>query len=181
MNNEIRRFRAPWSVYVWIITIAVLLVVVVVFCGVLKAICTGDLQNRHTQVWLFLVVIIPLLVLALVVLFAPIKYTITNSEIIVNRLGPNLYLHLKNVEEIRQLDKNELGFAFRLFGSGGFLGVFGLFYTSRLGVFNAYITNGDTLVFIKYKNGKKFLLSPEKPEKFLDAVAYARNHLSDAE
>ena len=181
MNNKNRKFRAPWSITTWIVTIAALLVVVVIFTGILKAILTEQIYNKQTQAWLFLVWVIPLTIIVLTVLFAPVKYTITNSMIIVNRLGPNVLIPIESIEEIRRLQKKELGIALRLFGSGGFFGGYGLFYTSRLGIFNAYVTNRETLVFIKCDNGKKILLSPERPEEFLGIVAQARKQLSSAD
>ena len=93
--------------------------------------------------------------------------------IMVNRLGPNILIPIESIEEIKRLHKKELGLAIRLFGVGGFFGGYGLFYTSRIGVFNAYITNRKTLVFIKCENGQKILLSPGRDEEFLDDVAQA--------
>jgi len=116
---------------------------------------------------------IPLIILVTAILFAPLKYTINGSMIIVNRLGPNILIWIESIEEIKRLHKKELGLAIRLFGVGGFFGGYGLFYTSRIGVFNAYITNRKTLVFIKCENGQKILLSTGRAEEFLDDVAQA--------
>ena len=181
MNREIKQFSAKWSFTVWIITIIFGLVVTVIICRIIYAFITGAIYNEQTQAWVFLVGVIPLTIIVLTVLFAPVKYTITNSMIIVNRLGPNVLITIESIEEIRRLQKKELGIALRLFGSGGFLGGYGLFYTSRLGIFNAYVTNRETLVFIKCDNGKKILLSPERPEEFLDIVAQARKQLSSTD
>jgi hypothetical protein len=155
-----------------------LLIVVIIFSGILRAILTGQIQNKQTQAWLFLVGIIPLTIFVLAIVLAPVKYTIIDSMIIVNRLGTNIIIPIENIEDIKKQYKKELGLRIRLFGSGGSFGGFGLFYASRIGIFNAYITNTKTLVLIKYDHGKKILLSPERPEEFLDAVNQVRSRLS---
>ena len=179
MADKIQKFSARWSLCVWIITIAVgLIVFVVIPYWVLEAVWAGALANEQTQAWLFLVGGVPLIIFVLAVLFAPMKYTVTDSEIVVNRFGPNVVIPIKSIDEIRRIQKKEFGFTLRLFGSGGFCGGYGTFHNRRLGVFQAYITNRKTLIFIKCDNHKKILVSPEKPEEFLGVVAQAQSSLS---
>jgi len=57
-----------------------------------------------------------------------------------------------------------------VFGVGGFCGSYVKFYNYKLGVFQTYITNRKTLIFIEDGNSNKILISPERPEEFLNAV-----------
>lgn len=126
---------------------------------------------------MFLIGLVPC-VFVLALFFAPMRYSITTAEVIVERLGPNVVILIQSIDEIRRIQKKELGFTLRLFGVGGFCGAYGTFWNRRLGAFQAYITNTKTLILIKHQGGRKILLSPEKPEEFVDAVARARNLLS---
>jgi hypothetical protein len=52
--------------------------------------------------------------------------------------------------------------------------MYGVYYSSSVGIFKAYITNMSNLVLIKYSDDKKILLSPEKPEEFVNTIAQIR-------
>ena len=181
MADKIQPFSARWSPLIWLITILFgLIVLIIIPHSILHIVRAGALANEQTRAWLFLVWVIPLIILLTTVLFAPMKYTVTNTEIIVNRFGPNVIIPIEHIDDIRRIQKQELGFALRIFGSGGFCGGYGTFYNGRLGLFQAYITNRKSLVFIKCSGRKKFLISPETPEEFLCIVADAQIHLSSS-
>jgi hypothetical protein len=184
MLNNIQKFSARWSVFVWCMTIIIGLVVFVMIpYGILSAIWTGKLTTDVAKDYSFLIGVIGVpVVFVLAVFFAPLKYTITNSEIITNRLGPNVVVPIKSIHDINRIPRKELGpIPLRVFGVGGFCGSYGYFWSLRLGLFKAYITNTQTLIFIKYGDNKKILLSPERPEEFLRAITQAKNRLSSAQ
>jgi hypothetical protein len=69
-----------------------------------------------------------------------------------------------------RVQRKEIGFAWRVFGSAGFWGWFGLFRSRRLGEFRACATNQRDLVLITKTNGTKMVISPHLPDAFLAAV-----------
>jgi hypothetical protein len=74
------------------------------------------------------------------------------------------------IREVRRIDSRKMGFAWRIFASGGLLGWFGWFYSRRLGRFRAYATNQRDLVLITETDGTKIVISPHSEDEFLEAV-----------
>jgi hypothetical protein len=64
----------------------------------------------------------------------------------------------------------DLGFNMRVFGSGGFFGVYGLFYNKKIGYYWAYATRTDCTVLIHRKHGWPLMLSPDEPEALLECL-----------
>lgn len=175
MENETRKFSAPWSVTCWVMTIVVgSIVFVIVPCGILEAIWAGELATDASKTYAFLVGLIPL-AFVVSVLFAPIRYTVTDSAVVVDRLGPNVVIPITSIHDITLMHRKEVGLlCLRVFGVGGFCGSYGCFWSMRLGLFKGYVTNSRTLILIKHGSNKQMLLSPERPAEFLDVVMQAR-------
>jgi hypothetical protein len=176
MANEIRRFSAPWSILNWCLTIVVSLIVFIVLpYGILREFLTGNLTSDPAKAYAFLFGLIPA-IFVLAVFFAPMRYTISSSEVIINRLGPNIVIPINSIDNIKRLQRKDVGFLpMRLFGVGGFFGSYGTFWSFRLGLFQGYVTNTRTLVFITYDKNMKVLISPERPDDFLDDVTQLQN------
>jgi hypothetical protein len=102
--------------------------------------------------------------------FAPWGYLVRPDAIVVTRLGPPVVISHERIREVRRMDRREIGFAWRVFGSGGFLGWFGVFCSRQLGEFRAYATNRHDLVLITTTSGARIVISPDSPDAFLEAV-----------
>jgi len=170
MIEEERTFGAPWSASVWAITVACCVVVLPIAVVAVGMICARARANGATEAWLFLVAGIPTTVVVLCVLLAPLRYKVTASAVLVKRLGPDVLIPVENIHEVRQVEKRDLGIGIRIFGSGGFLGGFGIFLSSRLGILYGYVTDASRLVLIECVDGRKYLLSPETPHEFVETV-----------
>ncbi|MBN2129489.1 MAG: hypothetical protein JW741_08330 [Sedimentisphaerales bacterium] len=170
MIRDERIFAAPWSASVWAITVAVCVVVLPVAFVAVAMICARARANGATEAWVLFVAGIPTTIVVLCILLAPLRYTASASAVLVKRLGPNVVIPMENIHQVRRLAKKDLGIGIRLFGSGGFLGGFGIFLCSRLGIVYAYVTDAARLVLIECVDGRKYLLSPETPEEFVEAV-----------
>ena len=116
-------------------------------------------------------------IFSVVTLFAPRSYMVRADGIVPNRLGPSLVIAYKHIRELRRIDAHEIGFAYRICGSGGFLGWFGWFYSRSLGRFRAYATNHRDLVLIIMTDGMKMVISPDPPNRFLEVVQKNRHEL----
>jgi hypothetical protein len=65
--------------------------------------------------------------------------------------------------------KNELGFCMRV-GAGGLWGGFGWLWTQKRGIVQMYITRTDRFVWIERRNERSWLITPERPEEFMQAL-----------
>ena len=178
MKNNVQEFAAPWSLLVLLMTITV---GVIVF-GVVPAICITSYNQSvasggvQTELPILFAILVPL-IFVLVKLFAPRKYIVTDSDIIVKRSGPDITIPIRDINNIRHISRKELGAVFRLFGVGGFCGTYGLFSSSGIGIFKGYTTNRSCLVVIEHSYVKKIVISPENPEEFVNTILQLKSDL----
>jgi hypothetical protein len=66
--------------------------------------------------------------------------------------------------------RREAGWGVRV-GAGGLGGGFGWLWTQRRGIVRMYISRTDELVWIECAGGRPWLISPERPEAFVRALA----------
>ncbi len=174
MSTSIRRFAASWSLTTWLMTSLCIALVVVVtgvaLSQVEKIVPDDDVMRQRLSA---VVMVVPF-VLMVAVVFAPLGYTVDEIGIVVNRLGPRVCILHSDIAEIRRIGRREIGFTVRILGSGGFLGSYGRFWSSRLGKHRAYVTNAKDRVLITQHDGERFLLSPFPADGFIAAVESAR-------
>ncbi len=173
MGVGIYRFGARWSLLTWTVTLLVIAVVIVVMGVVMKRV-------EQTPLLMMVAMIVPL-ALAATALYAPLGYTIDHVGIMVNRIGPKVCILYDEIAAIRQVTWSDVGLSIRLFGSGGFLGFYGRFWSRRLGRHRAYVTSGKNLVLIERADGEKVLISPYPPELFMELVEKAWQQAGGAE
>ncbi|MCL5280232.1 MAG: PH domain-containing protein [Planctomycetes bacterium] len=163
------RFEARWSRLVWCVTLGVLLLVAVAEVLLVRAAYTSS-RGQPGQSVAVLGVLLSVGIFAGIARFAPWDYIVRRDAIVVGRLGSPLMIPYEGIREVRRTHRQEIGFAWRVFGSAGFLGWFGLFRSRRLGEFRACATNRRDLVLITRTNGAKMVISPHLPDAFLEAV-----------
>lgn len=151
-----------------IITAAVIFVTIFVV-GMMLRIGTGP-----GPAWLNPLAFVPAVILSVTILFAPLGFTVDPVGIIVHRLGPNIYIRHEEIAAIQRIEPVQIGFGIRVFGSGGFFGFFGSFYSRRLGRFRGCITNRRDLVLIELQDGTKLVLSPHPADAFVECAQRAR-------
>jgi len=169
-EHEEQHFAARWSLLVWVLSVGGIVIAVLVGAGLmLMAAYSG---HRETIVRLALVVAAfgPAVILGVVALFAPRAYTLTDDAIVIHRRGPAVVIPRGQLLEVRRVRSGDVGFAWRLFGSGGFFGWFGLFYSRNVGQFWAYVTNQEDLVLLVQADETRILISPHPAHAFLDAI-----------
>ncbi len=165
---------APWSKSVWIITLLAtgfLLALIGWFLHL--GIANGSRPGSAAAA--FAIAGIALVLLLLLLVFAPSKYVLTPTDLIVWRLGPKVHIGLDEIESVEPLaDRSGLHGVIRVLGDGGAFGYYGLFYNRKLGAFRAYVTRTDSLVLIRRKNHDPVLLSPRDPAAFIEQINKAR-------
>lgn len=107
------------------------------------------------------------LFLPIMALFAPRKYIVTPTEIIVWRRGPKVVIPRDKISAVEPV---KLKGVIRTFGVGGFMGSWGRFWSKDLGSFRAYVTRGDRAVAIRDRVGKTIVLSPDDPDGFVELL-----------
>ena len=109
-----------------------------------------------------IVYLIILLVITLGVLCSmPLRLEISKTKITIFHPIGKTIIARKQIIETQVISKKDLKGSFRIFGSGGFMGWYGIFHNSRLGKFRLYSGDLENLHFIKTEN-KKYIISSSK-------------------
>lgn len=61
--------------------------------------------------------------------------------------------------------------AMRLFGSGGFMGYWGLFKEGDIGNYVGFYGKSSECFLVRMKNGDKYVLGCKKPEDIVDFIS----------
>jgi hypothetical protein len=75
-----------------------------------------------------------------------------------------------DIAAVRLVTSDEAGLPVRLIGAGGFFGTFGLCRSAPLGLFRAYVSDRKKLVLIDRRGFRPLLISPDRPETFVQAL-----------
>lgn len=116
-------------------------------------------------------------------LYAWVWFRMRPSRFIVHRGGLEISWPLrrrtidrKEIGSVRVMDreqlKQETGWGFRI-GVGGLWGGFGWLQTERRGLIQMYISRTDRFVWIECAHGRPWLITPENPEAFVEALERA--------
>jgi hypothetical protein len=82
---------------------------------------------------------------------------------------------ISNVRIVNGRDlKSELGWGIRV-GAGGLWGGFGWLWTQRRGIVQMYISRINDLVWIDRPAGRPWLISPERPQEFVQALSSSQS------
>ncbi|GAB3413800.1 PH domain-containing protein [Niabella aquatica] len=120
---------------------------------------------------LFIVLLTVLLLLVVSAASAPKSYSIDKNHIYINRLlMPPLKIAIADVLSVAPVPKQQLKGSFRLFGAGAFFGYYGTFISKKLGRMKWFATNLHNAVFIKTHGGKKYLLTPDEQNAFIETI-----------
>jgi len=105
--------------------------------------------------------------------FRPSRFVVNQYELEVIWPLKSRRLPRAEITQVRIVDrwalKKEVGWAMRI-GAGGLWGGFGWLWTKRRGIVQMYVSRTDGLVWIERTGGRPWLLTPENPEYFVDAL-----------
>ena len=173
MDLSTHDFRLRWSRLTWLVTAAVIVILAVVTIVILRAAVHVGSRGNLVRGLLILEAAVPVAIFGIVALFAPLGYEVNPEAVVIRRLLRNVVIPLETIREVRRVESGEIGFAVRLFASGGFLGWFGLFFSHNLRRFWAYAGNRDDLVLVTQADGTRIVISPHPPDAFLETVRAA--------
>ena len=98
--------------------------------------------------------------------FRPISYKLTDDKLIIHRPLSDIKIIRAEIQNVEQLDKGKLSWAFRVFGVGGLFGYWGKFSNTKLGSMTWYATRRNNAVLVTTIYNKKIILTPNEPKKF---------------
>jgi hypothetical protein len=161
-------FSAPWSRSLSLVTVAS---VSVLLALLLAGLLTGP---RQLLVWRLAMVGVPLVVLLGALPFMVRGYTLTDRHIEVRRLGWSTVLPLAGLVAVTGEPQGMRG-SLRLFGNGGLFGISGWFWNRRIGRFRAYATDPGRAVLLRYRDGRKVVVTPHDVQHFIVRVRTLAN------
>ena len=163
MTVALAEFSAPWSRALRVTTAASVAVLLTVM---LAGLLTGP---RQLRVWQIAMVGVPLVLLLSALPFMVRGYVLTETHIEVRRLGWSTLLPLTGLVAVTGEPEGLRG-SLRLFGNGGLFGISGWFWNRRLGRFRAYATDPGRVVLLRYRDGKKVVVTPHDVQHFIVRV-----------
>lgn len=163
MRLVLAEFSAPWSRSLRLATAAsVAVLLAVMLAGLLMG-------PRQLLVWQVAMVGVPLGVLLSALPFMVRGYVLTETHIEVRRLGWSTVLPLAGLIAVTGEPEGLHG-SLRLFGNGGLFGFSGWFWNRRIGRFRAYATDPGRVVLLRYRDGKKVVVTPHDVQHFIVRV-----------
>ena len=104
--------------------------------------------------------------------FRPLRYSVTPTEVRIVRLIADVVVPRSEIVTAEQIEPRTIRWSIRTFGVGGLFGYFGKFSNSKIGNMTWYVTRRDTPVLIKTKGGRKILVSPNDPGRFMSDLGF---------
>jgi hypothetical protein len=116
----------------------------------------------------WILVTVPLLTLVLSAAFMVRGYVLTDTSLIIKRLGWESRLDLSRLNSAA-VDPDAFRRSLRLFGNGGFFSFTGWFRNSKLGVYRAFATDAKRAVVLRFAD-RTVVITPDDPQKFVDEI-----------
>jgi hypothetical protein len=114
-------------------------------------------------------VAVPLVLLLGALPFMIRGYILTERNLEVRRLGWSTTLPLADLLAVTGEPEGLRG-SVRLFGNGGLFGISGWFWNRRIGRFRAYATDPGRAVLLRYRDGRKVVVTPDDVQHFIVRV-----------
>lgn len=156
-----KRFTATLDTTAKMITIVVCVILIIPFVKI------GDsfIYSHDYRLLIAPVLIITALVYA--ALWRPTAYTVDADTFQIHRAMGVKSIPRSDIESVGLMNKEDLGFGIRTFGSGGAFGYLGRFWYKNTGHLTMYVTDKSKMILISLKSGKKLVVSPDDTGGFL--------------
>ena len=102
-------------------------------------------------------------------LFLPLKVSVTETDIRVNRIIGDVSIQLSEIQKIGRTSKHETENSIRTFASGGLWGYLGRFRSPNLGNYTMYVTNASQMITIRTKENV-YIISSNNPDEIVEFV-----------
>ncbi|NPA69828.1 MAG: hypothetical protein GXO26_03400 [Crenarchaeota archaeon] len=113
--------------------------------------------------------IIFLILTLILVLWVPIDAYVEGDNIVVKYIARKQVIgKIQDIKEIRILDKVKFGLL--MYGNKGFFGWDMIVDVKDIGTCHVKACRRHNVVYIEFRNGKKYIISPKDPEKFVEEI-----------
>lgn len=113
--------------------------------------------------------IIPIIAFIAVYLLRPNNYSVSADKLLIHRMINNIEIDRNNIQSVQEIDESKVKNSLRTFGVGSFFGSFGKFWNATLGNMTWYVTRKNNFVLVETKDQRKIILTPDKPEEFVES------------
>ena len=93
--------------------------------------------------------------------YAPKSYWVENDNLIIHRIAKDKAIKITDISDVYVMEENALNSVIRTFGVGGLFGYYGRFYAKGVGKIIFYATRRNPKVFIKMKDERQYIISPD--------------------
>jgi len=111
------------------------------------------------------------LILLIAYAFRPNNYSISDDKLLIHRMVGDVKIMRSDIKSVEMIDESKVKNSIRTFGSGGFFGSYGKFWNSTLGSMTWYVTRKNNFVLVETNDGKKIILTPDKPEELVYSLS----------
>ena len=164
-------FNAPWGRILKVLTsFSVLILLGVILVGIVTG--PGLKASGIETIWIFNMVLLPLLILIISPFFMIRGYILSRNILFIKRLGWTSKIHLENLQSV-EVDSTLMKRSIRTFGNGGLFCFCGLYWKKEIGTISVYINDFSNSVVLRFSK-KVIVISPEKPERFVAMLKQLR-------
>lgn len=153
MDIHRKSYKAPWD--------ALLIAITVFVCGLLISLALVSLHAVAISLTVF--------VIGLCVAFGVYGYRIEDDKLRIKRFGWYTDLRFDEITSV-EFTPNAMKSSIRIFGIGGVFGYIGSFKNRLLSYYKAYATHRKRTVVISCKKHGAYVISPDNPEEFVQAL-----------
>ncbi len=102
-------------------------------------------------------------------LLRPLRYTITDTELQIQRPIGKVIIKKQDIQSVDLLHESNIAGAIRTFGVGGLFGYYGKYYNQAFGSMTWYLTRNDKPVLVT-THKSKIMVSPDESQRFAEIL-----------
>lgn len=136
----------------------------------------AGLYDREFNALHALVIFLPIITIGFALTFSVTGYSVMGGKLLIHRLGWSTAFPLV---ELTELEVNSLAMigSVKVFGNEGVFCYQGRFRNGMLGTYNAFVTDRDKCVVIRFGD-KRIVVSPDNPNELKASLEAALKELS---
>lgn len=154
--------KVTYSKFATIITILISLVLLV-----------GCILTIHEEITFFILLSIFIILILFSLIYGAYYIKADSKYVYLRSVLKSKKILIENIESIQRFQPT-MG-AIRICGSGGYMGYWGLFREGDIGRYYAFYGKSSDCFIIRMKNGDKYVLGCENPDKM---VAYIKSQMN---
>ena len=140
------------------------------------AIYIGCMANLHNKPVLFTLLSVLIILLLPALFYSPVSISADSGSITINHIFRSRSIPMHSIKSV-ELFQPTMG-TIRVFGSGGFMGYWGIFREGDIGRYTAYYGKSSDCFLIRTKDGSQYVLGCENPDAMVRYIKSCSGRLS---